>query len=374
MSHLKQSLLLLTALLGMLGMVACDDYSVETYNYVDKTTVSLTGSTLHSLSFKWTSVDDVTKFKWVFLEGDCSADKTNPIAEGTTSDTELSFENLDPGVTYTLWVTPISDSGLVSRSFYGSYSTVAITPLDTPKVTCTLDTITYDVYAEWEPVDLAVDYTWYYVEKGDTIRETTTELSTKFNAKGFGDGQHFFYVIANYYEEAHTNSNRGVGRYAIGKVIPIAELMEGTYEAYSYGYTIYNLSAWAEFEESHNTTITAVDETTIKIANAFKSIGLEGYIDEGTQTITFAANTSKTGAWKMYGSDGSYSYQEETPQIKGYYTYNEDNYDEEGGTYSGYIIYIYDEDYYAWSYGYYYSGYGWYPYWTGESAFYQLDE
>lgn len=333
MANLKQSLLLIISLLGMIGLVSCEDYETLNFNYVDKTTVSLTESSLHTLAFKWTSVDDVTNYKWVFLEGDCSTDKSNPIAEGTTSNNELSFENLDPGVTYTLWVTPISDSGLVSRSFYGSYATVAITPLDTPKVTCTLDTITYDVHVEWEPVDLAADYTWYYVEKGDTVSATTTDLSMDLSAKKFGDGRHYVYVIANYYEEAHTNSNRGVGTYTIGEAMPIAELMAGKYSVYSDGYTCYNLSVWTAFEDERTTTIKVVDDTTIKISNLYKGIGLEGYIDESNQEITFAPGTSSSGAWKIFAWDTNYDYQSDTPQIKGYYELDDD----------GYIIYLYNE-------------------------------
>jgi hypothetical protein len=183
MTHLKQSLFMLALLLGLFGMVACDDYDVETFNYVDKTTVSLEESTLHSLTYKWTAVDNVTNYKWVLVQGNVEDSKENPLAQGTTTNTALVFENLDPGTNYTLWVTPISDSNLVSRSFYGTFATVAITPLDTPKVTCTLDTITYDVIAEWGAVENAVDYNWYYVEQGDTITDTTTDLSISFNVK-----------------------------------------------------------------------------------------------------------------------------------------------------------------------------------------------
>lgn len=352
-------------MLGMIGIVACDDYESETFNYVDKTSVTLQASTLHSISFQWTAVDNVTNYKYVLVKGGCSDSKDNPLASGTTTATFLVFENLDPGVTYTLWVTPVSDTGLVSRSFYGTFSTVAITPLDTPKVTCTLDTLTYDVNVEWSAVENAVDYTWYYVENGDTITATTTDLSMSFNARHFSAGTHFVYVIANYYEEAHTNSNRGAGSYTLGEITTsIAELMAGKYTVYNDGYTVYNYSSWTAFSEDHTTTITAVNNTTIKIANVYKSIGLEGYIDEANMEITFAAGKSASGAWCMYGFDGSWSYQAETPQIKGYYEVDDD----------GYAIYIYSEDDYTWCYGYFYSSNGWYPYWVGQSSLYQESE
>jgi hypothetical protein len=362
MTHLKQSLFMLALLLGLFGMVACDDYDVETFNYVDKTTVSLEESTLHSLTYKWTAVDNVTNYKWVLVQGNVEDSKENPLAQGTTTNTALVFENLDPGTNYTLWVTPISDSNLVSRSFYGTFATVAITPLDTPKVTCTLDTITYDVIAEWGAVENAVDYTWYYVEQGDTITDTTTDLSISFNAKHFEPGTHFVYVIANYYEEAHTNSARGAGSYTLGEITtPIAERMAGTYSVYNEGYTCYNLSTWATFEDERTTTISVIDDTTIKIANLYKGIGLEGYIDEANEEITFAAGKSNSGAWCIYGFDGSWSYQTDTPQMKGYYEQDDE----------GYIIYLYNDDDYTWCYGYYYAGDGWYPYWVGQSSLYQ---
>jgi hypothetical protein len=371
MTYLRKSLSLLVSLLGVLGLVACDDYGFETFDYVDKTTVSLESSALHSLTIKWTEVDDVSNYKYVFVEGGCGDSKDNPLAEGSTSGNSLVFENLTPGTTYTLWITPVSDSGKVSRSFYGSYSTIAITPLDTPVVTCTLDTITYDVSVEWNAVENAVDYTWYYVENNDTITDTTTDRSFSFNAKHFGEGTHFVYVIANYYEEAHTNSNRGTGTYTLGVVTEsIAELLEGTYTVYNEGYTCYNLSSWKAFSEEHTTTVTMVDETTIKIKNLYKSIGLEGYIDQANMTITFAPNKSSSGYWCIYGFDGNYTYQTTTPQMTGYY--------EEDPDY-GYVIYLYSDNVdYIWSYGYDYSSYGsdygWYPYWIGNSSLYKESE
>jgi hypothetical protein len=366
MTYLKRSLLLLATLVGMLGMVACDDYEELIFNYVDKTTVSLESSALHSLSFKWTAVDNVTNYKYVFVEGGCGDSKDNPLAEGTTTGTALVFENLDPGTSYTLWVTPVSDAGEVSRSFYGTFSTTAITALDTPKVTCTVDTITYDVTVEWTAVENAADYTWYYVESNDTISATTTDLSMTFNAKHFSAGVHYVFVIANSYEEAHTNSNRGTGSFTIGEITEaIAEHFAGKYTIYNEGYTCYNLSDWKEFEESHVTTVSVIDDTTIKIANVYKSIGLEGYIDEANMTITFAANKSTSGMWCIYGNDGSWGYQTTTPQMSGYY-------DEE------YNIYIYDSSDYVWCYGYDYSSYGsdygWYPYWVGQSSLYREED
>lgn len=370
MTYLRRSLFTVITILSLLGIVACDDYDLETFDYVDKTTVSLESSTLHSLTFKWTAVDDVTNYNYILVAGGCGDSKDNPLAEGTTTNRSIVFENLDPGTTYTLWVTPVSDTGLVSRSFYGSFATVAITALDTPKVTCTLDTITYDVHVEWSAVEGAADYTWYYIVQNDTIQDTTTELSMSFNAKSFDAGQHFVYVIANSYEEAHTNSNRGAGSFTIGEItISIAELLAGTYTVYNEGFTIYNLSAWTAFTENHNTTVTAVDETTIKIKNLYKGIGLEGYIDEANKIITFNPNKSSTGYWCIYGSDGSNSYQTETPPMVGSY--------EEDPDY-GYAIYLYSSSDYMWCYGYDYTSYGedygWYPYWIGNSALYKVVE
>ena len=359
MTYLKRSLLMLVTALGMFGMVACDDYDTETFNYVDKTTVSLNESTLHTLSFKWTEVDDVTNYKYVLVQGNVETSKDNPVASGTTTNTAIAFENLTPGVNYTLWVTPVSDKGLVSRSFYGTFSTVAITPLDTPTVKCNLDESTHIVSVSWTAVDYATDYTWYYTVGDETFTETTTELEASFSAKGFSTGVYSVYVVANSGVEEHTNSLAGSAVFSVGEV-PIAQMFEGKYDVYNEGYTCYNLSAWAEFTEEHTTTVTALTSNTIKITNVYRSIGLEGTIDEGTGYIYFNPNKSSKYEWYLIGYDGSGDYQQSTNVVVGYY-------DED------YSIYLWDDDGYAWTYSYYYSGSGYYPYWIGNTAMYRAE-
>lgn len=372
MTHLKQSLLLFVTLLGMLGVVSCDDYECETFNYVGKTTISLAASTQHSLTFQWTEVDDVTTYKYVFLKGTVETDKDSPLAEGVTTNNALVFEGLEMGETYTLWVTPVSDTDLVSRSFYGTYSTVGVTALSTPNVTYELNSDTHELTFSWMAVDNATDYTWYYTVNDNTVTETTTDLQATINIKGFENGTYFIYVVANSTVEEYTNSEPGYVTFTIGEGdntgdeevdnTPIAEHFAGSYTIYSEGMTCYNLSEWADFTETHTTTISVVNDVTIQIKNFFKGLSLTGAIDENSKFIYFSPQKSSKYDWWVYGFDDSFDYQETTPDINAYYEIEDGEY----------IIYFYNEnsDYgYVWAYGYPYTD-GYIPYWVGTSVAY----
>lgn len=355
---------MIVTLVGLLGVVACDDYDETRFNYVDKTTVSLEESTLHSLTFTWTDVADVANYKYALVKGDLTQSKDDALAQGTTTETSMVFTNLEPGATYTLWVTPVSSTGLVSRSFYGTFSTTAIVALETPTVTAEFDDDTYLATISWNEVEHASSYTYSYKIGDQSYSVDTNDLSFVLDCNGIPVGVYTIYVVANSDQEAYTTSVAGATVVTIGDV-PVADRFVGNYTVYNEGYDCYtNYGNWITLSESHEAQITKVNNKSITLSNLFKGMAVTGNIDEDNQKIYFSAQKTSKGNWAIWGHDGSYDYTMNLAQIVA--TYDD-----------SYNITIYAEDY-GWAYGYDYSsygdGYGWYPFYVGNAGIYRSAE
>jgi hypothetical protein len=267
---------------------ACDDYERNNFEYSGKTTVTLEASTLYTLTFSWTSVDEATSYEYALVEGNISISKDSAIQTGTTTELAHTFTGLTPGTSYTAWIKVIEGGNKVSRSFYQTASTTPIVALDTPAPYASEDDGYNPITIRWSPVSGAEAYAYSYTIEGETVKDTITDCAVSIVAKNYSAGRYQFTVTALTTKEGYGNSAKGVCYFTIGESHPISAYdFEGTYTNYCYGSIVQN-NAWNEnFSATYTSTITAVDGTTILITNVYLKYSLTGTIDSDAMTITF---------------------------------------------------------------------------------------